>query len=168
MAHGRPTASSNSSHDTAPLPLDLEYDDIPELHRGAAQLYRWKCELARIQNLFCDVLNRHEPVASRVDALAHIDEALTRWRDLIPLECRPEHAILAPTEVYPLIALLHLEYHDFLRALHWACITSVPANDNAIERHPNPRIRAGEMICLLASRSLIRTLNELAPSDHSY
>ena len=142
---------------------------MTDFNMMASKLYCWKAKLAQIQNRFCGVLNRHESVTTRLEAFDDIDKSLMKWRDDIPIECRPEQEILDFQNASKLIAWLHLEYFDLMRSLHWASITCVPASENAAGAHLSLRLCASEAICLASARSFIKILNEysyLHPSQN--
>ncbi|KAH8803571.1 fungal-specific transcription factor domain-containing protein [Xylogone sp. PMI_703] len=165
LALGRPTALPDSDHDAELFPLDLPDQTLPNKTAITANIYCWKVTLARIQNRFCCVLNRDDSMGSMVEALVRLDSALMKWRDEIPLEYRPQQEILAQDDTYHLVALLHLEYYNMVRALHWALITAVPAKGDMMEDSSNPRIYARETICLSAARSFVKTLNDIIDSE---
>jgi hypothetical protein len=159
-SQGRPTAVAESTWDAELILFSPVYPSMTEFSVTASKLYYWKAKLAQIQNRFCGALNRHESVATRLEAFNNIDKSLTEWRDDIPIECRPEQEILGPRNASKLIAWLHLEYLDLMRSLHWASITCVPATENAAGTHLSGRLCASEAICLASARSFIKILNE--------
>ncbi|KAH7417766.1 fungal-specific transcription factor domain-containing protein [Cadophora sp. MPI-SDFR-AT-0126] len=162
MTQARPTAVSNSMYDTELTHPDLQHHTSPPLAAMASNLYTWRIKLAQIQNSFCGILNRSETIVARLDSLAELDTTLTSWRDEIQIDCRPEQEILVHNSVYPFIALLHLEYFNIMRAIHWAVMTGLPAKEYDANTHPSVRIRASEAICLGAARSFVKTLNNVA------
>jgi hypothetical protein len=170
MSQGRPTAIHEHCYDTEPVQVTLQREDCPSQTLVLQNFFPWIIQLAHVQNQFCGILCRVESVEARLDALATLDEALMKWRNAIPLESRPEQEILVQHDVYPIVAFLHLEYYNMLRALHWACITSVPSNASILKTHPNPRIQASDIICLSASRQFVKVLYEygLRPSIDVY
>lgn len=132
--------------------------------------FSWKVALAQIQARFCNVIHSSYTGAEQVDALAELDHALVKWRDNIPLEFRPEQEMLVYRDVdaYRIVAVLHLEYYNILRALHWICITFRSNADDTFQNHPNHRIRSSEIIQLFAARSFIKVLNRYAYSIKSH
>lgn len=150
----------DSNCDTEFFPLPFDGHDIQLASTSSLDVYRWNVNLSRIRNRYCAVLNRHETVVVRLDTLADLDNALMRWRDEIPLEYRPDQENLAPREAYHLVAFIHLEYFNLLRALHWASVMCVLANKDVAASHRSPRIRASQSICLEAARSFVKTLNK--------
>lgn len=160
MSQGRPTAIHEHCYDTEAIQVIPQRPDCPNQAVILQNFFPWIIQLAHVQNKFCGILCRIESVEARLDALATLDAALMKWRDAIPLEFRPEQEILAQHDVHPIVAFLHLEYYNMLRALHWACITSVPSNASILKTHPNPRIQASDIICLSASRQFVKVLYE--------
>lgn len=162
MSQGRPTAIHEHCYDTEPIQVISQRPDSPTQPMIIRNFFPWIIQLAHVQNQFCGILCRIESVEARLNALAALDEALMNWKDGIPLEFRPEQEILAQHDVLPIVAFLHLEYYNMLRALHWACITSVPSNASMLKAHPNPRIQSSDVICLSASRQFVKVLYEYA------
>jgi hypothetical protein len=162
MSQGRPTAIHENCYDTEAIQIIAQRPDNPKQPVILQNFFPWVIQLAHVQNQFCGILCRIESVEARLDALATLDAALMKWRDGIPLEFRPEQEILAQHDVHPIIAFLHLEYYNMLRALHWACITSVPSNASILKAHSNPRIQASDVICLSAARQFVKVLYEYA------
>jgi hypothetical protein len=127
---------------------------------SAADIYLWHVKLARVKNSFCLLSSTTESAWSRINALGAIDTALVRWRDEIPLEYRPDQEILASAEAYRFIAMLHLQYFDVLRAIHWTSVISARQAGVTLDSHLNPRIRASQAICVNSARSFVKILNE--------
>jgi hypothetical protein len=160
MTQGRPTAVSESTSDVDLIPIHGSLSDALDSEMIIwASLFLWKVKLAHIQNKLSGLLNRPASVFTRLDGLVELDEALLEWRDTLPLECRPDQEILVSQSLHLNIAMLHLDYFNLMRAVHWASMTSIPAQNNAGGKHSNPRIRSSESICLAAIRSFIKTLN---------
>lgn len=143
------------------LPL-LRNPDSPEdkLIRPAADIYSWQVKLAQIENAFCCLFSSAETAESRTAKVGDLDAALRRWRDEIPMEYRPDQEILADHEMYQSIAMIHLQFFNILRALHWASLSSAKHDGSALNSHQNPRIRSSEAICVASARSFVKILNE--------
>lgn len=143
------------------LPL-LKNPNSPEdgVVRPAAEIYFWHVKLAQIENSFCALFSRTETAASRADEVGALDVALLKWRDEIPMEYRPDQEILADHEMYQAIAMLHLQYFNILRAIHWTSFSTSQQYGSAPCLHSNARIRSSEAICVAAARSFVKILNE--------
>jgi hypothetical protein len=143
------------------LPL-LRNPDSPDdgTPRPAAEIYYWHVKLAQIENSFCNLFSSAQTVTDRVDEVANLDTALGKWRDEIPMEYRPDQEILADHDMYQHIAMIHLQYFNILRAIHWTLLSSVQHHGFTPNSHSNPRIRSGEAICVASARSFIKILNE--------
>jgi len=143
------------------LPL-LRNPDSPNIGitSPAAEIYYWNVQLAQIENSFCTLFSSTETVTSRVDKVGDLDTALGKWRDEIPIEYRPDQEILADHEIYQSIAMIHLQYFNILRAIHWTLLSSVRHYEFTLSSHVNPRIRSSEAICVASARSFVKTLNE--------
>ncbi|KAJ9659582.1 hypothetical protein H2198_002995 [Neophaeococcomyces mojaviensis] len=149
LTQGRPTAITEGTYDADLEAIDALSLGLTDSAHIAPNLYVWRVTLAQIQNRLCSLVNRRETVTVRLDTLADIDQALNKWRDNIPSECRPEQEILVGHDIYQLVALLHLEYFN-------------NRNKSLAETHPSPRIRSSEAICLNAARSFVKTLNNIS------
>jgi hypothetical protein len=160
MSQGRPTAVSDLSYDTEAFPIIKQQSNTTDMYLSSTIVFAWKVKLAQIQSHFCGALCRAETGAQRANSLAALDEALMKWRDDIPFEIRPEQEILVNSDSYRPVAILHLDYYNTLRALHWASITSFPMTDPTLKAHLNRRMRSSESICLNAARSFVKVLNE--------
>ncbi|TVY19579.1 putative transcriptional regulatory protein [Lachnellula arida] len=163
---GRPPAVSNTLCDMEVLPL-LRNPDSPgdKLIRPAADIYYWHVKLAQIENSFCCLFSSAETGESRTAKVGDLDTALRRWRDEIPMEYRPDQEILADHEMYQSIAMIHLQFFNILRALHWASLSSAKHDVSALNSHQNPRIRSSEAICVASARSFVKILNDFH-TDH--
>jgi hypothetical protein len=159
MTQGRPTAVIDCSHDVDAKASEWQVPFVNDTARITSSLYRWKIQLAQIQNQLCGALNRRETTTARLDALGELDKKLRSWRDALPVECRPEEEIMVPRESYYPVTCLHLEYFNMLRAIHWAALSSSSISKSNLDLALNPRIRASEAICLTAARSFVRILN---------
>jgi len=126
----------------------------------AFNIFFWHVGLARIKNRFCNLFSGQVPETPLADEVSELDRSLTRWRDAIPLEYRPDQEILAPTKFYPFIAVLHLHYFNMMSSMHWTLLASAERGQFALNEHDNPRIRASEGISVSSARSFIKVLNE--------
>lgn len=160
---GRPPAVSNAFCDVKLLPL-LKNPNSPEdgVVRPAAEIYFWHVKLAQIENHFCTLFSSTQTAASRADKVGELDMALLKWRDEIPMEYRPDQEILADHEMYQAIAMLHLQYFNILRAIHWTSFSTSQQYGSALSSHSNPRIRASEAICVASARSFVKILNDMS------
>ncbi|PVH79625.1 hypothetical protein DL98DRAFT_572445 [Cadophora sp. DSE1049] len=165
---GRPTAISDLSTDTEAFSVALGDQASEGGKRPSLQLYYWNVTLSQIRNRFCVGLSTYGTMATRLDALSELDSSLLSWRDSIPLDYRPDQENQATGEDYHLVAILHLEYFNLLRSIHWTSLVLVQANKELSATLQHPRIRTSESICLAASRSFIKTLNDIAghPVQH--
>ena len=126
----------------------------------AFDIFFWHVGLARIKNRFCHLFSGQFPDTSLADEVSELDKDLTTWRDAIPLEHRPDQEILAPTEFYPFIAVLHLQYFNIMSSMHWTLLAAAERGNFALHEHKNPRIRTSESISVSSARSFIKILNE--------
>ncbi|KAH7133899.1 fungal-specific transcription factor domain-containing protein [Dactylonectria macrodidyma] len=157
MSQGRPPAISNATTDK-----DIHHT-TEESHAAPptkSQIRLWNLQLAQLQNRFCHCMHRMDTLPSRMETLGELDAELVRLRDSIPSDCRPEHEILVPAERFSNILLLHLEYHNLVRSIHWASIALTSTTNGGVAKL-TMRMRASEAICLAAARSFIGTLNHV-------
>lgn len=96
---------------------------------------------------------------ARLDALMHITKELVSWRDTVPSGSRPGDLIQVSPERYTNIMLLHLEYFNLLRAVHWTIISLVPTRSEGSEKLKQ-QLQSSEALCVEAARYFIKTLNE--------
>ncbi|KIY00308.1 uncharacterized protein Z520_03993 [Fonsecaea multimorphosa CBS 102226] len=161
MTQGRPTALTESTYDVELPTVDPSSSKCDDETTMFAQIYLWKVKLGLVQNRLCALINRHESVEARLDALTDIDQEATTWRDEIPVEFRPEQEILVSPDLHQVVALLHLEYYNMIRAIHFAALTSIPAHKVGNGSYLSPRMKSSQMVCLAAARSFIKTLNNM-------
>lgn len=166
LTQGRPTAITSTDFNVD-SPQHFFKHSLPQdpASHGALppNIYRWRLGLAHLQHDFCGLFDRADSLSARLSLLAKLDAGLAHWRDGIPVELRPEQEILCAENDYDDVVLLHLEYANMLRTIHWGSITAIPANCKELNFHSNPRIRASESICLSAAVSYVNILNRYNP-----
>jgi hypothetical protein len=159
ITQGRPTSHAPADFDALST---TEMRNVPTaLEASLPDIVVWKLRLAQLQHRLSHIFNGKETLASRLALLADLDLDMIRWRDSIPMECRPEHPMLVAdnmrnAELYG----LQLDYHNLVRALHWgAIVLTAGRNPKTL---PQPRLRASESICVSACIALVETTNELS------
>nr|XP_036578627.1 NAD(P)-binding protein [Colletotrichum truncatum]KAF6785922.1 NAD(P)-binding protein [Colletotrichum truncatum] len=154
---GLEEGATDKSITPAKVRVELESAPFPD----ASTINCWTYTLSKIQNRFCNIMHSKNHTVSRLKAIAKVDEDLTAWRDAIPATCRPNQPILVPPESYTKVLLLHLDYMNLSRSVHWAVATLTATQAGEL---PNLglRIKACETLCLDAARSFIRALNDSA------
>ncbi|OJK03474.1 hypothetical protein ASPACDRAFT_75051 [Aspergillus aculeatus ATCC 16872] len=160
LSEGRPPAITEQHADGVLLSLSLGPGTFP-VKRPVGTIHTWHVHLAIIANRLSPLLNRVEAGSWLLEYLSMLDRDLIKWRDAIPIECRPEEENLAKAELYTAVSWLHLQYFNLMRTIHWVSfvISAQYTNQSSILGQYGPRIRSSETICLTAARSLVVTLN---------
>ena len=126
-----------------------------------SQIYSWSYQLNQIQSRFCNIMHSKDTILFRLDAILKVDSDLMVWKEALPTSCRPGNLILASENRYLHVLLMHLEYFNLLRAVHWAVIALRPPHAGTGDASAFPsRIRASERLCLDSARSFVKGLNE--------
>ncbi|KAB8204014.1 fungal-specific transcription factor domain-containing protein [Aspergillus parasiticus] len=159
LSEGRPPAT------TVPPNLELSRS-IPEpegsslaMDRPGIYIHDWDIGLAMIANEVHLLLKDSASLNSALAHIADIDARLLAWRDVIPMDFRPDQQILADDPLYSIIAILHLKYHNLMRSIHWISITLSSDKPNGRPTQLGARVRSSEAICLASARSVIDVLN---------
>lgn len=145
----------------AETPVEIEFNSFPSL----TQIYTWTFQFSQIQNHFCNLMHSNDTVISRLETLINVDDSLMAWKDSLPTSCRPDHLISVSPDRYWHVLLMHLEYLNLARALHWAAVTLKPMySGNPQVGRLTYRVRFSEALCVEAARSFIKVLNECVES----
>ncbi|KAM5520512.1 NAD(P)-binding protein [Fusarium oxysporum f. sp. phaseoli] len=154
LSQGRPPAVDETMYDNEVM---LECDEADGAEPNRRHLYVWGFSLDTIQNRFCNIMKSKQTVADRLAAIAELDQQAMAWRDSLPVSCRPGHPILAPSELYMHVLLIHLQYFNLLRSIYWAAMTFTSRlNPDVLSL----RIRSSHILCVDAARSFIKSLND--------
>lgn len=159
MCEGRPTGVREFTYDVEILPLCEDHRISTRLKTLASSIHGWRATLTEHCNRFSTINSLCIANNARLDALNDLGEALIRWRDRITPAHRPESSVVDDWESYMLVAPLHLEYFNLMRALHWASFISVTTQRETIDDRHKGSARTSEMRCLSAARSIVQTLN---------
>lgn len=162
LSQGRPPGIVDATYEISPVTTNREDNDTNDGSlQGLPRIYTWMRGLSQIQNRFCHAMHVNSTSAARLDALLRITNELISWKDSVPLECRPGDLILASPELYANIMLIHLEYFNMSRVVHWTILRLRSTLGGWLGVHDQQN-RASEMLCVEAARSFIKTLNEYA------
>jgi len=160
LSQGRPPGVTDASYDRETILAEAGIGGDTSFPTFS-QVYTWTCQLNQIQNRFCNIMHSRDTALSRHEAIVKVDDDLMAWKDGLPTSCRPGNLILTSSDRYIHVLLMHLEYFNLQRAIHWAAITLRPAY---IATGPTElltsRIRASERLCVESARSFINELNE--------
>jgi len=155
--------------------LDIEnvlHDrDFRGQHSQNNAILKWMTELAHFQQRISQHIYAYRPGSRSARQLlfdtAELDQALTAWVDTIPIRYRPSTELSCTDDDLPSAALLDIQYHQTMIALHRAALIA-PATSFDIEvssllpNHPSQfRVRKGETICVNSSRAIARTAIDL-------
>lgn len=160
MVEGRPTAVRELTYDVDILPLC--HDDpvmLPHTAALASAIHTWTAKLTEHCNRFATINSLCLTTNSRLDALSDLDESLMRWRDQIPVSHRPGQDVVVDWDSYMIVAPLHLEYFNLVRAIHWACIMAISTNLDAVDEQHRSSLQVIDMKCSSAARSFVQTVN---------
>lgn len=160
LSQGRPPGIVDATYEISPVTTNREDNDTNDGSlQGLPRIYTWMRGLSQIQNRFCHAMHVNSTSAARLDALLRITNELISWKDSVPLECRPGDLILASPELYANIMLIHLEYFNMSRVVHWTILRLRSTLGGWLGVHDQQN-RASEMLCVEAARSFIKTLND--------
>ncbi|KAH6950288.1 fungal-specific transcription factor domain-containing protein [Ilyonectria sp. MPI-CAGE-AT-0026] len=159
LTHGRPPGILGSSCEMGIVFQDDAMDT--ESFPSFAQLYLWRYQFSQIQNDFGNLMNSKETSTSRLELIARVDAALIAWKTSLPSACCPDSLILVSPEKYSHVLLMHLEYFNLLRAVHWTAVSLKHSHVGNTDKFTS-RIRASEALCVEAARSFLRRLNEMS------
>lgn len=159
MSEGRPTAVRELTYDVDVLPLCSDHATTPHQNSLSSVIHGWTARLTEHCNRFSTINSLCITTNARLDALNDLDESLMRWKDHLPISHQPGRDVVADWDSYMLIAPLHLEYFNLLRATHWACIMAISINSEATDERHRRSLQVSEIKCLSASRSFVQTAN---------
>lgn len=158
MSEGRPTAVRELTYDVDILPL-CQDSCISPVITIASEIHRWSGNLTEHCNRFSTINSLCISTNARLDALTDLDDSLMRWRDQIPVSYQPGQDVVGDWNSFILVAPLHLEYFNLVRAIHWACLMSIATKPDAIDDRHRRSLRTSDMRCLWAARSFVQTVN---------
>lgn len=159
MSEGRLTAVRELTYDVDILPLCQDNRIPPNTAKFASEIHRWNAKLTEYCNQFSTINGLCVSTNARLDALTDLDESLMLWKDQIPAAHQPGRDVVPDWNSFILVAPLHLEYFNLVRAIHWAYLTSIATNPDAIDDRHRRSSRTSDMKCLWAARSFVQTLN---------
>lgn len=124
----------------------------------------WRAALAQIGQKLNEVFSCKISLGERLSRLETLDVELMQWKDGLSVEFRPEQQTILDDSAHVDIYMLHLDYFNLLRVLHWGLITQRPEIAGKI--HGVPRFRASEYICVGACLAMVRSMNMLVHQIH--
>ncbi|KAL4884950.1 hypothetical protein BJY04DRAFT_214833 [Aspergillus karnatakaensis] len=163
LLEGRPPATTDHPSHAVLLGQGLKDPNHFLVDDPAADVHWWHVQLAFIANRFSTILNGGGLGPCVLEEISILDRELLQWRDSIAMEFRPEQENLAQGNLYPAVTWLHLQYFNLMRTMHW--ISFMIRREGPQSTHPTqygPRIRSSETICVMAARSVIKTLSNAA------
>ncbi|RSL39572.1 hypothetical protein CEP53_013960 [Fusarium sp. AF-6] len=160
LSQGRPPGLSDLMYDREEAFAGAG-GDKDDLFPGLSQVVTWALQLSQIQTRFCGIMHSRNTVHARLDAIVGIDEDLLAWKGSLPSTCAPGQHILVSPERHLHVVLMHLEYFNLVRAVHWAAITLKPCcGIDGDGSWLAPRIQVSEALCVEAARSFVKVLND--------
>jgi hypothetical protein len=159
MCEGRPSAVRESTYDTEILPLSSDNHINPSVVNIACEVHKWTAKLTEHCNRFITITSLCVSTDARISALIDLDESLLRWRDQIPVAHQPGQDVVTDWNSFILIAPLHLEYFNLVRAIHWASSMAITTSLDATNDRYRRLHQTSKMRCLWAARSFVYTLN---------
>jgi hypothetical protein len=159
MCEGRPSAVRESTYDTDILPLSSDNHINPSIINIVYEVHKWTAKLTEHCNRFTTITSLCVSTDARINALIDLDESLLRWRDQIPVAHQPRQDVVTDWSSFILVAPLHLEYFNLVRAIHWACFVEITTSLDATDDRYRRLQQTSNMRCLWAARSFVQTLN---------
>ncbi|KIW13566.1 hypothetical protein PV08_08754 [Exophiala spinifera] len=132
MCEGRPTAVRELTYDVDILPLCSDQTKASDTAGLVSAIHCWYARLTELSNRFATINSLCITPNTRLEALKDLNDTLTRWRDQLPVTLQPGPDVVADWNSYMLVAPFHLDYFNLLRSIHWACITAITTNWEAI------------------------------------
>ncbi|VUC23933.1 unnamed protein product [Clonostachys rosea] len=160
LIQGRPPGIMHNSQERNMSVLPSSLDDIDQSSPSLMQIYEWKYKISQMQNRFCNTMNSADSTDDMIDAINRIDRDLTAWSDSLPATCRPKRPILAPIHLRLHVLVLHLDYFSLVRSIHWAAISLIAGLTDDHLGQSDVSAPDSEALCVDATRSYIRSLNE--------
>jgi hypothetical protein len=178
---GRPSAINDEDIGVPLPPEDLQGEGgtgIEVLSTPGRKFYPFRaaCAIALIESrVYSELYSARSWTKSpeeRLNRVSRLDQELQEWKDSIPLEIRPEHAIQCEGEHRFATIMLHFVYYNCVTAIHrvsvhhgsWASKDGDAGSCATLPRSPpisstsspsNPRVYASYALCLSAARSTI-------------
>ncbi|CAI6088468.1 unnamed protein product [Clonostachys chloroleuca] len=160
LIQGRPPGIIHNFEERNMSVLRSSLDDKDQSSLNLMQIYGWKYKISQMQNRFCNTMNSADSTDDMIDAIHRIDRDLTAWSDTLPATCRPKKPILAPIHLRLHILVLHLDYFSLVRSIHWAAISLIAGLTDEHLGQNHISAPDSEALCVDATRSYIRSLNE--------
>ncbi|KAL4876335.1 hypothetical protein BJY04DRAFT_223125 [Aspergillus karnatakaensis] len=141
--------------------LDLTKDRFLHWHLGLAtyqgsisqHIYSYKPSTRSVRQILLDT--------------ARLDRGLLSWANEIPSELRPGNDIICSNEEFHIVALLSIEYHGAMIALHRAALIAPKSKiEQEVMKHcpDDPsrfRLANGESVCVNSARAIAKLSIEL-------
>jgi hypothetical protein len=157
---------------------DIEVDIPPEanpLDQGLNRtktfnIFHYMVQLAQLESRtfseLYSIRSRNKPPLERLKSVAQLDKALQEWREMLPIEIRPNEDIQCSYDQYPAVFMMHFAYLNCLTTIHRIAIhhsswTNDKQNQVISTTHGqrlNDQVEASEEICLTAARNTIELL----------
>ncbi|KAJ9139488.1 Fungal specific transcription factor domain-containing protein [Pleurostoma richardsiae] len=183
LRSGRPFAQDDDDMNVELPDADPE-DNIGNIPladgKGKMNLFRVMCEFAVIEGKVAKQLYSTTAVKQSdgelLQTIGELDQELEEWKDMIPIDFRPEHEIQAShTPLILHVVMLHLSYYNCLTTIHRMSIhhgywTSRLANFalQGLNSKPlNPRVFNSAALCTSAARASISLLKYIPQGDFS-
>ena len=174
LRSGRPTAISEEDIGVD-LPNELPTPDFVNLPPIFSEfsILRHKCTLAIIEaKIYSELYSAQSATRSaneRLLSISRLDKELQEWKDLVPVEIRPEHEMRSQFQTIFPVMMLHFVYYHTLMTIHrvsvhhgsWTAADNVTKVDVESQANPaapfhlNPRVFASYALCLSAARSVV-------------
>ncbi|RVD80599.1 uncharacterized protein DFL_008493 [Arthrobotrys flagrans] len=181
LRSGRPS-TINDEDVNVELPEEESFDGLGMVQlsdgRGKVNLFRRNCRFAQIQSrVYMQLYSAKAAKQSDgelLNTIGDLDRELEDWRDSIPLDFRPEHAISdAYLDTTMLIVLMHFSYFNCLATIHrmsiahsyWTNRLAQYAVSGLSTRPLNPRVFSSAALSVSAARSSIHLLKYVNQND---
>ncbi|KAK4552529.1 hypothetical protein LTR86_010373 [Recurvomyces mirabilis] len=189
LRSGRPP-----SQDDDDMNVELPSEDPPDnvgtvpltKSKGSAEdrktmnLFRLMCTFAQIQsrvykNLYSVKASRQSD-GELLNTIGLLDSELENWKESIPVDFRPEHAInAAHTPLILHVVCLHFAYYNCLTTIHrmsvhhgyWTSRLSDYAIQGLNARPLNPRVFMSAALCVNAARTSIGLIRYIPQGDYA-
>lgn len=157
LTEGRPPAVANYPTMVTVL-SDKECPPKPAEAPGKL-IHWWNVQLSSFAHRLAVLLDQTETTVSTLEDLSILDQELLQWRDLLPMEYRPEQENLTKDQLFTMISWLHLHYFHLMRTLHWVSYSIWSQRPDMNVAQYGARIRSSETISVNMSRTLIGIVN---------
>ncbi|EWC44067.1 hypothetical protein DRE_01419 [Drechslerella stenobrocha 248] len=181
LRSGRPSIINDDDMNIE-LPEEESFDGLGMIElaggRGKVNLFRRTCRFAQIQSrVYMQLYSAKAAKQSDgelLNTIGDLDRELEEWRDSIPLDVRPEHAISNAYELHMLsLVLMHFQYFNCLATIHrmsiahsyWTNRLAQYAVSGLSPRPLNPRVFSSAALSVSAARSSIHLLKYINQAD---